>query len=70
MVNEELGLAILECIDKLPEKQAVIFKKKTIEGFDTEAICKEYNITPSNLWVIIHRARKSMAECLEKNWFN
>ena len=70
MVNEELGLAILECIDKLPEKQAVIFKKKTIEGFDTETICKEYNITPSNLWVIIHRARKSMAECLEKNWFN
>lgn len=70
MENKELGLAILECLDKLPEKQATIFKKKTVENFDTEAICKEYNITPSNLWVIIHRARKSMAECLEKNWFN
>ena len=70
MENKELGLAILECLDKLPEKQAAIFKKKTVENFDSEAICKEYNITPSNLWVIIHRARKSMAECLEKNWFN
>ncbi len=70
MENEELGLAILECLDKLNEKQATIFKKKTIENFDTEALCKEYNITPSNLWVIIHRARKSMVECLEKNWFN
>jgi RNA polymerase sigma-70 factor (ECF subfamily) len=70
MENKELGLAILECLDKLPQKQATIFKKKTIENFDTEAICKEYNITPSNLWVIIHRARKTLAECLEKNWFN
>jgi RNA polymerase sigma-70 factor (ECF subfamily) len=42
---------------------------KTIDGFDTEAICNEFNITPSNLWVIIHRARKSMADCLEENWF-
>jgi RNA polymerase sigma-70 factor (TIGR02943 family) len=69
MQNEELGLAILGCMDRLNEKQAAIFKKKTIDGFDTEAICNEYNITPSNLWVIIHRARKSMADCLETNWF-
>lgn len=69
MENNELGLAILECLDQLPEKQAAIFKKKTLENFDTETICKEFNITSSNLWVIIHRARKSLAECLERNWF-
>ena len=70
MENQELGLAILECLDQLGEKQAEIFKMKTIEGYDTETICKEFNITPSNLWVTIHRARKTLAECLEKNWFN
>ncbi len=70
MENKELGLAILECLDKLPEKQATIFKMKTIENYDTEAICKEYDISPSNLWVIIHRARKSLVTCLESNWFN
>lgn len=70
MENAELGFAILECLGKLPEKQAAIFKKKTIENIDTEVICKEYNITPSNLWVIIHRARKSLIECLESNWYN
>jgi RNA polymerase sigma factor (sigma-70 family) len=69
MENEELGLAILNCLGKLNEKQAAIFKMKTIDGFDTETICNEYNITPSNLWVIIHRARKLMADCLEENWF-
>lgn len=67
--NKELGLAILDCLGTLNEKQAAIFKKKTIDGFDTEAICNEYNITPSNLWVIIHRARTAMANCLKDNWF-
>ncbi|MGJ8666850.1 MAG: sigma-70 family RNA polymerase sigma factor [Patiriisocius sp.] len=68
MENTELGMAIHECLDGINEKQAAIFKLKTIENFDTEAICNEYNITPSNLWVIIHRARTAMAKCLEKNW--
>jgi RNA polymerase sigma-70 factor (ECF subfamily) len=68
MENIELGTAILDCLDTLNEKQAAIFKMKTIDGFDTEAICKEFDITPSNLWVIIHRARKAMAECLENSW--
>jgi RNA polymerase sigma-70 factor (ECF subfamily) len=66
--NSELGDAIYDCIGLLPEKQAAIFKMKTIDNFDTEAICNEFSITPSNLWVIIHRARTSLAHCLEKNW--
>jgi RNA polymerase sigma-70 factor (ECF subfamily) len=69
MENEELGMAILNCMDTLDERQARIFKMKTIDNFDTEAICNEFNITPSNLWVIIHRARRAMAMCLEENWF-
>lgn len=70
MENEELGLAILGCLDSINDKQAEIFKLKTLDGVDTETICNEYNITPSNLWVIIHRARKALADCLETNWFN
>jgi RNA polymerase sigma-70 factor (ECF subfamily) len=68
MENEELGLAIHNCLETLNERQAAIFKLKTIENYDTEAICNEFNITASNLWVIIHRARTAMADCLEKNW--
>ena len=66
--NTELGLAIHHCLSKLPAKQAEIFKMKTILGYDTEAICNEFDITASNLWVIIHRARTSLASCLEENW--
>tara|TARA_R100000789_G_scaffold84208_1_gene79823 strand:+ start:54 stop:605 length:552 start_codon:yes stop_codon:yes gene_type:complete len=69
MENKELGLAILECLDQINEKHAAIFKRKTIDEVETETICNEFNITPSNLWVIIHRARTALASCLEKNWF-
>ncbi|MBP93575.1 MAG: RNA polymerase subunit sigma-70 [Flavobacteriaceae bacterium] len=68
--NDELGDAIYSCLEKLPEKQATVFKMKTIEGLETETICNELNITASNLWVIVHRARTAMADCMEKTWFN
>lgn len=67
--NTELASAIQNCLGKLPTKQATVFEMKTILGYDTEAICNELDITASNLWVIIHRARTAMASCLEKNWF-
>ncbi len=68
--NEELKSQLDNCIDKLPEKYAMVFRMKTIQEFETEEICKELNITPSNLWVIIHRARTQLRSCMEKNWFN
>ncbi|GGZ79414.1 sigma-70 family RNA polymerase sigma factor [Algibacter mikhailovii] len=67
--NQELGDAIQNCLGKLPAKQANVFKMKTILGHETETICNELNITASNLWVIIHRARTAMADCLKENWF-
>jgi len=69
MQNEELGDAIYNCLSKLPQKQADVFKMKTIQGIETEVICNELNITASNLWVIIHRARTALADCLKENWF-
>lgn len=69
MQNTELGEAILNCLSKLPEKQAEVFRMKTIEGIETEDICNELNITASNLWVIIHRARTAMVLCLKESWF-
>lgn len=66
----ELQNQIDDCIDYLPEKYAMVFRMKTIQEFDTEQICKELDITPSNLWVMIHRARTQLRRCLEDNWFN
>ncbi|WP_299160309.1 sigma-70 family RNA polymerase sigma factor [uncultured Eudoraea sp.] len=67
--NEELGLAIQECISKLPKKQSAVFVMKTIRGLSTEDICNELGINPSNLWVMVHRARTNLMGCLSENWF-
>ena len=70
MENEELKSQIDVCIDNLPEKYAMVFRMKTIQEFETEEICKELDITASNLWVIIHRVRTQLRKCMEDNWFN
>ncbi len=67
--NEELGLAIQECISKLPKKQSAVFTMKTIRGLQTEDICNELGINPSNLWVMVHRARTALMGCLNDIWF-
>ena len=67
--NEELGMAIYECMSKLPKKQSLVFTMKTIRGMSTEDICNELGINPSNLWVMIHRARTALMGCLNQNWF-
>ena len=68
--NEELQQALTYCIDSLPEKYRIVFMMKTIRKYDTKDICNELGITPSNLWVIIHRARTQLRSCIENKWFN
>ncbi|MDP3312772.1 sigma-70 family RNA polymerase sigma factor [Lutibacter sp.] len=67
--NRELGNALEKCISALPEKYEIVFRMKTIEELETEEICKELDISSSNLWVIIHRARLQLRKCMEDNWF-
>ena len=67
--NKELGIALNNCIDKLPRNHRLLVVLKLVEEEETEKVCKELNITPTNYWVIIHRAKLQLRACLEKNWF-
>ncbi|MDX1349167.1 MAG: sigma-70 family RNA polymerase sigma factor [Putridiphycobacter sp.] len=68
--NRELKAAILKCVDNLPEKYKSVFVDKIIDEKESEEVCKDNNISPSNFWVIIHRAKMQMRACLENTWFN
>ncbi len=68
--NNELAKALATCLKGLPEKFHKLFVLKEIDGLSSEEICKEFNIKPTNLWVILHRARNQLKLCLESNWFN
>lgn len=65
----EFQSVLLNCMGKMPEKLSAVFSLKYMEDVDTETICKDLQITSSNYWVIMHRARILLRECIEKNWF-
>lgn len=54
-----------ECIDILPEKWKAIITSKYMEEKESDLICKDLEVTSSNLWVIIHRAKLLLRDCLK-----
>ncbi|MBX2844665.1 MAG: sigma-70 family RNA polymerase sigma factor [Saprospiraceae bacterium] len=66
--EKEFFQTLRGCLAKLSEKQRLVFSMKYLEGMDSEDICKEMGITPSNYWVLIHRAKLALRDCLETHW--
>jgi len=69
LLQQDQFLQILqECMDRLPKKLARIFLLREVEENESEEICKELEISPSNAWVMLYRARMGLRKCLEMNW--
>lgn len=66
--QEEFWDAFRACIEKLKEPAKQAFTLKMVEEVSTEEICKELDIEPNYLWVLLHRARGQLKSCLEHNW--
>ena len=63
--------SILEfCKQKLQELQQKVFVLKYLEELDSDEICKLLDISSSNYWVLIHRAKLQLRSCLDKKWIN
>jgi RNA polymerase sigma-70 factor (ECF subfamily) len=63
-------MKVLElCVEKLPGQQGRLFMMREWLELESDEICKELAITPTNLWVMLHRARLRLRECLQLNWF-
>ena len=57
------------CVERLPAGMGRAFMMREWLELDTDQICKELAITPTNCFVMLHRARMRLRECLEMNWF-
>ncbi len=57
------------CLSQLPARLAEAFMLREMEGLSTEELCKSLNITATNSWVMLYRARSYLRRCLEINWF-
>jgi len=70
-LNSRQFFEVLEaCTDKLPAVQGRLFLMREWLELSSEDICKELSLTPTNLYVQLHRARLRLRECLELNWFS
>jgi len=68
--NQQLSAALAECLDGLPDRFRRLFVLKEIDGLDSGEICNEFGIKPTNLWVMLHRTRNQLRQCLEGRWLN
>ena len=69
-LSQKQFFAVFErCMDKLPAVTSRVFFKREVMGIDTDEICKDEAITSSNCWVMLHRARVAVRDCIDLNWF-
>ncbi|MFN2358676.1 MAG: sigma factor-like helix-turn-helix DNA-binding protein [Desulfotignum sp.] len=57
-----------KCLQELPERPAQALTMRELEGESTQTICKVLNVTATNCWMILHRARFLMRKCIETKW--
>lgn len=67
--NEVFWRAFHDCVGKLPRNISHVFVLREVDELPTSEICGLLNISPNNLWVMLHRARMALRRCLETNWF-
>ena len=61
--------ALDRCMLGLPDKSAKAFMMREVMGMETGEICKALEITATNCWVLLYRARMALRACLEAGWF-
>jgi RNA polymerase sigma-70 factor (TIGR02943 family) len=69
MHRDEFWETMRDCLVKLPERVATVFMMREMDEIESKEICATLSISDSNLWVMLHRARMALRECLAKNWF-
>ena len=68
--QKEFISVLYACLAKLPNRQAEIFMLREFEEMSTVQICRQLQITESNSWVMLYRARMQLRRCLETNWLH
>jgi RNA polymerase sigma-70 factor (ECF subfamily) len=65
---EEFRTNLELALGKLPPRIAQVFQLYQIEERPNREVCAQMNISESNLWVMLHRARKQLREQLDGWW--
>jgi len=69
MELDEFRADLETALGRLPPRIAQVFQLYEIEDRPNREVCARLNISESNLWVMLHRARKQLREQLA-GWWN
>jgi RNA polymerase sigma-70 factor (TIGR02943 family) len=67
--NAEFWNTFSHCLAKLPSRLAEAFSLRAIDDLPSAEVCKVLAVSPTNLWVMLHRARLQLWHCLDIHWF-
>ncbi len=65
-MESEVLPALQRCMEALPESQRRAFVLNIIDEQKVEEVCKTLQVSSTNLYVLLHRARLRLRDCLEK----
>jgi RNA polymerase sigma-70 factor (ECF subfamily) len=68
--QKEFWRVFYRCLSKLSGRLAQVFAFRELEGLSSEEIRKILNISATNSYVMLYRARMRMRDCLEVNWLD
>lgn len=69
-LNSKQFLEVMDvCINEMPPTMGRVFLMREWMEFSTDEICKELTVSSANVWVLLHRARLRLRECLQQKWF-
>ena len=66
--QKEFFDVLYHCLAELPGRLAEAFMLREMDGLSTAEVCKALDITATNSWVMLYRARMSLRRCLENKW--
>ncbi len=67
--NPDFNTTLTHCLEKLPANWKASVVLKFIDDKDSNEICQELQIAPTNYWQILHRSKLQLRKCLELHWF-
>jgi RNA polymerase sigma-70 factor (ECF subfamily) len=70
MQQQQFWRVFEACLERLPPQQARIFMMREFVELESEEICQTVGISVNHLFVMLHRSRLRLRECLENKWFS
>jgi RNA polymerase sigma-70 factor (TIGR02943 family) len=66
----ELRATLSGCLSKLPVRMSHLFLSRVSDEISTSELCQQLEITSENAWMLMHRAKSRLRQCMTTHWFS